>query len=83
MSRVARARERGETHGLMKALVDAANDQIVRAAILGINGDEVVHSLLQLMSAGTPYIKLVETVHIHPTVSELIPTMLGGLRPLP
>jgi pyruvate/2-oxoglutarate dehydrogenase complex dihydrolipoamide dehydrogenase (E3) component len=82
MARVARARERGETKGLMKVLVDAASQQILGAAILGVNGDEAVHSLLQLMAAGTPYTKLVETVHIHPTVSELIPTMLGGLRPL-
>lgn len=82
MARVARARERGETQGLMKVLVDAESHRILGAAILGINGDEVVHSLLQLMAAGTPYTKLVETVHIHPTVSELIPTMLGGLKPL-
>jgi pyruvate/2-oxoglutarate dehydrogenase complex dihydrolipoamide dehydrogenase (E3) component len=82
MIRVARARERGETSGLMKVLVDAQTHRILGAAILGINGDEVVHSLLQLMAAGTPYTKLVETVHIHPTVSELIPTMLDGLKPI-
>lgn len=82
MSRVARARERGETRGLMKVVVDAETLQILGAAILGINGDEVVHSLLQLMAAGTPYTKLVETVHIHPTVSELVPTLLQQLKPL-
>jgi pyruvate/2-oxoglutarate dehydrogenase complex dihydrolipoamide dehydrogenase (E3) component len=80
MARVARARERGETSGLMKVLVDADTQRILGASILGINGDEVIHSLLQLMAADMPYTKLLETVHIHPTVSELIPTMLGGLK---
>lgn len=82
MVRVARARERGETSGLIKVLVDAETNLILGAAILGINGDEVVQSLLQLMAAGTPYTKMIETVHIHPTVSELIPTVLGQLKPL-
>ncbi|WEK03538.1 MAG: FAD-containing oxidoreductase [Candidatus Devosia phytovorans] len=82
MSKVARARERGETQGLMKVLVDAKSKQILGAAILGIGGDEVIHSLLQLMVAGTPYTMMMETVHIHPTVTELIPTLLAGLKPL-
>jgi pyruvate/2-oxoglutarate dehydrogenase complex dihydrolipoamide dehydrogenase (E3) component len=82
MARVARARERGETKGLMKVLVDADTKLVLGAAILGINGDEVVHNLLQLMAAGTPYTTMMETVHIHPTVSELLPTMLGELKPL-
>ncbi|MDE1916876.1 MAG: FAD-containing oxidoreductase [Sphingomonadales bacterium] len=82
MARVARARERGETSGLIKVLVDAETKLVLGAAILGINGDEVVQSLLQLMAAGTPYTKMIETVHIHPTVSELIPTVLGQLKPL-
>ena len=82
MTKVARARERGETQGLMKVLVDAKSRHILGAAILGIGGDEVVHSLLQLMAAGTPYTRMMETVHIHPTVSELIPTLLAGLKPL-
>lgn len=82
MARVARARERGETSGLIKVLVDAETKLILGAAILGINGDEVVQSLLQLMAASTPYTKMIETVHIHPTVSELIPTVLGQLKPL-
>ena len=82
MARVGRARERGETKGLMKVLVDAQSHQILGAAILGIGGDEVIHSLLQLMAAGTPYMTLMKTVQIHPTVSELIPTMLAGLEPL-
>lgn len=82
MSNVARARERGETQGMMKVLVDAESKKVLGAAVLGIGGDEVVHSLLQLMAAGTPYTTMMHTVYIHPTVSELIPTMLGELRPL-
>ncbi len=82
MSKVARARERGETQGMMKVLVDAESKQVLGAAILGIGGDEVVHSLLQLMAAGTPYTTMMHTVHIHPTVSELIPTLLADLKPL-
>jgi len=82
MARVGRAKERGETQGLMKVLVDAETKRILGAAVLGINGDEVVHNLLQHMAADTPYTRLMETVHIHPTVSELVPTMLAGLKPL-
>ena len=82
MARVSRAKERGETQGLMKVLVDAESKQILGAAILGIGGDEVVHSLLQLMAAGTPYTTMMHTMHIHPTVTELIPTLLADLKPL-
>jgi len=82
MSKVARARERGEIQGLMKVVVDAQTKQILGAAILGITGDEVVHNLLQLMVAETPYTKMMETVHIHPTVTELLPTLLSGLKPM-
>jgi len=82
MKRVGRARESGETQGFMKVLVDAANQQILGASILGMNGDEVVHSLLDLMAAGQPYTVVSRGVHIHPTVSELLPTLLQGLRPL-
>jgi pyruvate/2-oxoglutarate dehydrogenase complex dihydrolipoamide dehydrogenase (E3) component len=82
MSRVARARERGETQGLMKVLVDADSKLILGASILGIGGDEVVQSLLQLMAAGTPYTTMMHTMHIHPTVTELLPTLLAGLKPL-
>jgi pyruvate/2-oxoglutarate dehydrogenase complex dihydrolipoamide dehydrogenase (E3) component len=82
MAKVARARERGETQGLMKVLVDAESKQVLGAAILGIGGDEVVHSLLQLMASGTPYTTMMHTVHIHPTVTELIPTLLADLKPL-
>jgi len=82
MDRVSRAKERGETQGMMKVLVDAETKLILGAAILGINGDEVVHNLLQLMVAGTPYTTMMETMHIHPTVSELLPTLLADLKPL-
>ena len=82
MQRVGRAREAGETQGLMKALVDAQTHQLMGAAILGLNGDEVVHSLLDIMSAKLPYTAISRTMHIHPTVSELLPTLLQQLRPL-
>jgi pyruvate/2-oxoglutarate dehydrogenase complex dihydrolipoamide dehydrogenase (E3) component len=82
MARVSRAKERGETQGLMKVLVDAESKQVLGAAILGVGGDEIVHSLLQLMAAGTPYTTMTHTVHIHPTVTELIPTLLADLKPL-
>lgn len=82
MSRISRAKEKGETQGLMKVLVDAETRKILGAAILGIGGDEVVHSLLQLMAGDLPYTVMQHTVHIHPTVSELIPTLLADLKPL-
>ncbi|HTN64509.1 MAG TPA: pyruvate/2-oxoglutarate dehydrogenase complex dihydrolipoamide dehydrogenase, partial [Devosia sp.] len=82
MAKVSRAKEKGETQGLMKVLIDAQTKRVLGAAILGVGGDEVVHSLLQLMAGNLPYTVMQDTVHIHPTVSELIPTMLGDLRPL-
>jgi pyruvate/2-oxoglutarate dehydrogenase complex dihydrolipoamide dehydrogenase (E3) component len=82
MSRVGRAVEKGETQGFMKVVVDAENGKILGAAILGVGGDEVIHSILDVMSAGAPYTTLTHTVHIHPTVSELVPTMLEELKPL-
>ncbi len=82
MSRVGRARERGETQGFMKVLVDAQSERILGAALLGIEGDEVVHLLLDVMAADLPYTVLQRAMHIHPTVSELIPTLLGSLKPL-
>ena len=66
----------------MKVLVDAATKQLLGASILGVGGDEVVHSILDLMYARTPYTVMQRAVHIHPTVSELLPTMLGDLKPL-
>ncbi len=82
MTRVGRAVEKGETQGFMKALVDADTKQILGASILGVTGDEVVHTLLDVMYARSPYTTLTHAVHIHPTVSELIPTLLQDLRPL-
>jgi pyruvate/2-oxoglutarate dehydrogenase complex dihydrolipoamide dehydrogenase (E3) component len=81
MTRVGRAVEKGETQGFMKVVVDAANERILGAAILGVGGDEAVHSILDMMSAGATYRVLQRTVHIHPTVAELIPTVLGELQP--
>jgi pyruvate/2-oxoglutarate dehydrogenase complex dihydrolipoamide dehydrogenase (E3) component len=83
MTRVGRAKERGETQGFMKVLVDAQTERILGASLLCIEGDEVVHSLLDVMAAGASYRVIQRAVHIHPTVSELIPTLLGQLKPLP
>lgn len=83
MSRVGRAKERGETQGFMKVLVDAQTERILGASLLCIEGDEIVHSLLDVMAAGASYRVVQRAVHIHPTVSELIPTLLGQLVPLP
>jgi pyruvate/2-oxoglutarate dehydrogenase complex dihydrolipoamide dehydrogenase (E3) component len=80
MQRVGRAREAGETQGFMKVLVDADTQRIMGAAILGLNGDEVVHSLLAIMAADQPYTVISRAVHIHPTVSELVPTLLQQLK---
>ncbi len=82
MTRVGRARERSETQGFMKILVDAETKKILGAALLGIGGDEIVHSLLDVMYADAPYTVIQRAVHIHPTVTELIPTLLGDLKPL-
>ncbi len=82
MARVGRARERGETDGYLEALVDADSGRILGATLLGIEADEVVHGLLDVMAAGLPYTAISRTMHIHPTVSELIPTMLQSLKPL-
>ena len=82
MTRVGRAREAGETQGFMKVLVDADSRELVGAAILGLNGDEIVHSLLDVMYARRPYTTIQRAMHIHPTVTELIPTLLGTLSPL-
>ena len=82
MQRVGRAREAGETQGFMKVLVDAESQRLLGAAILGMNGDEVVHSLLEVMAAGQPYTVISRAVHIHPTVTELVPTLLQQLKPV-
>jgi pyruvate/2-oxoglutarate dehydrogenase complex dihydrolipoamide dehydrogenase (E3) component len=82
MEDVSRAFEKGETLGFMKVLVDAETDQILGAAILGVSADEVIHVLLALMYAKAPYSVMQRAVHIHPTVAEFLPTLLGGLQPL-
>lgn len=82
MSRVGRAVEKGETKGFMKVLVDAESHSILGASILGTGGDEAIHCILDVMYAKQPYTTLRRAMHIHPTVSELIPTLLGDLKPL-
>jgi pyruvate/2-oxoglutarate dehydrogenase complex dihydrolipoamide dehydrogenase (E3) component len=82
MEDVSRAYEKGETKGFMKILVDRDSKQILGASLLGLAGDEVIHCILDLMYARAPYTVMQRAMHIHPTVSEFIPTMLGELRPL-
>jgi pyruvate/2-oxoglutarate dehydrogenase complex dihydrolipoamide dehydrogenase (E3) component len=82
MTQVGRAVEKSETQGFMKILVDVETKEILGAAILGVGGDEVIHSILDIMYAKAPYTVILRAMHIHPTVSELIPTMLGDLKPL-
>jgi pyruvate/2-oxoglutarate dehydrogenase complex dihydrolipoamide dehydrogenase (E3) component len=79
MTRVARALEKGESQGSMSVIVDAQTEKILGAAILGPGGDEAVHMVLAAMSAGAPYTRLAQTMGIHPTVAELIPTISGEL----
>ena len=82
MTRVGRAVEKGETQGFMKVVVDADTEQILGASILGVGGDEVIQDILDVMTAKLPYTAISRTMHIHPTVSELVPTMLQELTPL-
>ena len=82
MTKVGRAVEKGETQGFMKILVDAENHEILGAGLLGVGCDEVIHSILDVMYARKPYTVIQRAMHIHPTVSELVPTMLGELQPL-
>jgi len=82
MTKVSRAVEKGETRGFMKVLVDAETQRLLGAAILGVGGDEAVHCVTDVMSADAPYTAIRRAVHIHPTVAELIPTVLGSLDPL-
>jgi pyruvate/2-oxoglutarate dehydrogenase complex dihydrolipoamide dehydrogenase (E3) component len=82
MTRVGRAKERGETQGFMKVLVHRDTRQLLGAALLCIEGDEIVHALIDAMTAGVTADTLRRAVHIHPTVSELIPTLLADLKPL-
>ena len=82
MTKVGRANEKGETKGFLKVLVDAESSQILGASLLGVECDEVIHCILDTMYAKAPYHTLQHAMHIHPTVSELIPTLLGSLKPL-
>ena len=82
MTKVGRAVEKGESQGFMKIVVDAQSKEILGAAILGTGGDEAIHSILDVMYAKAPYTTIQRAVNIHPTVCELIPTMLGELQPL-
>jgi pyruvate/2-oxoglutarate dehydrogenase complex dihydrolipoamide dehydrogenase (E3) component len=82
MTRVSRAIEKGETEGFIKVLVDATTKQILGASILGTGGDEAVHCIIDTMYARASYTNIQRAVHIHPTVSELLPTVFGDLKPL-
>jgi pyruvate/2-oxoglutarate dehydrogenase complex dihydrolipoamide dehydrogenase (E3) component len=82
MEDVSRANERGETKGFLKILVDRDSKQILGASFLGLNGDEVIHCVLDLMYAKAPYAVMERAMHIHPTVAEFLPTLLGDLKPL-
>lgn len=82
MERVSRAREMGETHGFMRALVDAESNRILGAVVFGHGGDEIIHSILDVMYAEAPYTAIARAMHIHPTITELVPTMLQELKPL-
>ena len=80
MSRISRAVEKGETQGFMKIVVDAESKQILGAAILGVGGDEIIHTVLDVMYAKAPYSLIQRAMHIHPTVSEYLPTVMGELK---
>ena len=82
MSKVGRAVEKGEEQGFLRILVDAASERVIGATLLGVDADEAVHALLTLMYAGVSYKVMQRAMHIHPTVSELLPTVLGDLHAL-
>jgi pyruvate/2-oxoglutarate dehydrogenase complex dihydrolipoamide dehydrogenase (E3) component len=82
MEHVSRAYEKSETKGFMKILVDRDSKQILGASFLGLEGDEVIHCVLDVMYAKAPYTVMQRAMHIHPTVSEFIPTMMDDLKPL-
>jgi pyruvate/2-oxoglutarate dehydrogenase complex dihydrolipoamide dehydrogenase (E3) component len=81
MTRVGRAVEKGETQGMMKVVADAQTRQILGAAILGVGGDEAIHGIIDMMNARATIDAYIRAVPIHPTVSELIPTVLGAMKP--
>ena len=80
MDKIARAKEKGETDGFMRVIVDAETNKILGATILGVGGDEIISGILNIMYADAPYTVIRDSVQIHPTVSELIPTLLEGLE---
>lgn len=82
MTRVGRAVEKGETQGFMKIAIDADTEEILGAAILSVGGDEAIHSILDAMALKARYTEFQRVVHIHPTVAELIPTLMGELKPM-
>ncbi|KTC68332.1 oxydoreductase [Legionella birminghamensis] len=82
MTQVKRAMMKGEPTGFIKVIIDSKSEKILGAAVLGVNGDEIIHSILDVMYADKPYTLIRDAVHIHPTVSELIPTTLENLEPL-
>ncbi|MBS7233455.1 mercuric reductase [Flavobacterium psychroterrae] len=82
MSKISRAKEKGETLGFMEAVIDAKTNLFLGACIIGVGGDEIINGITNLMYAKKPYTMLRDSVHIHPTVSELIPTMLENLKPI-
>ena len=82
MTEVGRAKEKSETDGFIKVLVDAETQELLGAVILGVGGDEVIHLLIDIMYAKAPYTVIARAVHIHPTVAELVPTTLQDLKPL-
>jgi hypothetical protein len=82
LSRIARAKEMGETLGFLKIIIEAATDKVLGASFLGAGADEYIHTIIDLMYAEAPYTVIRDAVHIHPTVSELIPTMLGSVEEL-
>jgi pyruvate/2-oxoglutarate dehydrogenase complex dihydrolipoamide dehydrogenase (E3) component len=82
MSRVGRAVEKGETNGFLKIYVEESSGRILGASLLGTGADESVHSLIDAVYSKLPYTVFQRHVRIHPTVSELLPTVLEELRPL-
>ena len=82
MSKIARAKEKGETMGFLKVFIDAQTDKILGATFIGTGADEAIHAIIDMMYAGAPYTTIRDAVHIHPTVSELIPTLLENPEPL-
>ncbi|WP_249754674.1 hypothetical protein [Algibacter sp. L4_22] len=79
MSKIARAKEKGETHGFMSAVIYAQTNKILGACVLGVGGDEIISSIINIMYAQQPYTVIRDSIVPHPTVAELIPTMLESL----